>query len=73
VALGAVGGDLAYFSKKLESAYGFYNAMDTPQERSGYAGSKDSFIARGWLGQFGNTIATVGQVDAVLAEIVGTI
>ncbi|MEX1324785.1 MAG: hypothetical protein AB1Z21_11445, partial [Synechococcaceae cyanobacterium] len=72
VALGAAGEDLIYLTNKFESATLFYDAIDTPQEILGYSGAQDAFIARQWLGLFGNAVPTPGQVDAVLAQIVST-
>ena len=69
VGLGAQGVDLVVLSNKITSADRFYDAMDSDSKQLGYAGVQDALVARTWLAQFGDTVATTRHAAAVVAQI----
>jgi len=69
VVLGAQERDLDYIRNKTISASIFYQAMDSSEEQLGYGGNADALLAREWLAQFGQSVATLQQANLILTQI----
>ena len=69
VALGAQNQDFQVLANKIESADLFSRGVETNPDGSAYSGSRGEIFGRDWLAGYGNTVATIANVDTALSEL----
>ncbi len=69
VALGAQNQDFEVLANKIESADLFSRGVETNPDGSAYSGSRGEIFGRDWLAGYGNTVATIANVDTALSEL----
>lgn len=69
VALGAQNDDITVLKNKIESADLFSQGVESHPNRSAYAGATGEIFGRDWLSDYGNTIATVNNINNALDDL----
>ncbi len=69
VALGAQNQDLEVLQNKIDSANLFSQGVSTNPQGGDYSGSRGEIFGRDWLFDYGNTVATIGDVNNAINSI----
>ena len=69
VALGAQNEDFDLLVNKIESADSFSQGVETNPDGSAYSGSRGEIFGRDWLAGYGNTVASITDVNNALSDL----